>query len=415
MSVRKRTWKTGKGEEKTAWVVDYVDMTGARRLKTFAKKKEADAFSATASVEVRAGTHVADSASITVEKAGAFWIATGEADGLERSTIAQRKNHLAKYVVPLLGKTLVSKLTVPLVRKFEDDLREQGTSAAMIKKVVVSLGSIIADAQERGLATKNPVRDMRAKRGGSKRRVEARQKRKLVVGVDIPTPAEVRALLNAVAGRWRPLLITAVFTGMRASELRGLRWQDVDLEKRVVRVRQRADEFGQIGAPKSEAGERDIPLPPIVVNTLKEWRLACPRRQTGRTDDAGQPVTELYLVFPNGAGNVENHKNILRRGLEPALVKAGVSVPSGETDKDGQPIMAAKYGGLHALRHFHASWLINRPRDGGLGLPLKVVQERMGHASITMTADVYGHLFPRADDADELAAAESALLGSSAT
>ncbi|CAA0096934.1 Tyrosine recombinase XerC [Starkeya nomas] len=414
MSVRKRNWTTAKGEEKTAWVVDYLDTKGTRRLKTFAKKKEADAFAATASVEVRAGTHVADSASITVEKAGAFWIATGEAEGLERSTIAQRKNHLTKYVVPLLGRTLVSKLSVPVIRKFEDDLREQGTSAAMIKKVVVSLGSIIADAQERGLATKNPVRDMRAKRGGSKHRIEARQKRKLVVGEDIPTPAEVRALLNVVAGRWRPLLITAVFTGMRASELRGLRWQDVDLEKRQIRVRQRADEFGQIGAPKSEAGERDIPLPPIVVNTLKEWRLACPRRQTGK-GDAGEPVTEPHLVFPNGAGNVENHKNILRRGLEPALVKAGVSVPTGETDKNGQPIKVAKYGGLHALRHFHASWLINRPRDGGLGLPLKVVQERMGHASITMTADVYGHLFPRVDDADELAAAESALLGSNAT
>ena len=72
---------------------------------------------------------------------------------------------------------------------------------------------------------------------------------------------------------------------------------------------------------------------------------------------------------------------------------------------------SAKYKGLHALRHFYASWCINRRVDGGLELPLKVVQARLGHASIQMTADTYGHLFPRGDDGSELAAAEKAFLG----
>ena len=72
--------------------------------------------------------------------------------------------------------------------------------------------------------------------------------------------------------------------------------------------------------------------------------------------------------------------------------------------------MKAKYTGLHALRHFYASWLINRKEEGGLGLPPKVVQERLGHSSITMTYDRYGHLFPRGDDAEEIDAAERALL-----
>ena len=74
---------------------------------------------------------------------------------------------------------------------------------------------------------------------------------------------------------------------------------------------------------------------------------------------------------------------------------------------------SAKYTGLHALRHFYASWCINRRVDGGLELPLKVVQARLGHASIQMTADVYGHLFPRGDDGSELAAAERAFLAGS--
>jgi hypothetical protein len=71
---------------------------------------------------------------------------------------------------------------------------------------------------------------------------------------------------------------------------------------------------------------------------------------------------------------------------------------------------AGIFGLARAARHFYASWSINRKLDGGLELPIKVVQGRLGHASITMTADVYGHLFPRGDDADELAAAEQAFL-----
>jgi integrase len=214
-----------------------------------------------------------------------------------------------------------------------------------------------------------------------------RDSRKLGIGVDIPTPAEIGSILGAAKGRWRPFLVTAIFTGMRASELRGLRWPDVDLKVGTVTVRQRADIFNAIGAPKSRAGERTIPIGPFVVNTLREWKMVCPRGP-------------LDLVFPNGAGNVESLANIVTRVLQPVQVTAGV------VDADGK----AKYTGMHALRHFYASWCINRKADGGLELPAKMVQARLGHSSITMTMDVYGHLFPSDDDGAELAAAERALL-----
>jgi integrase len=71
--------------------------------------------------------------------------------------------------------------------------------------------------------------------------------------------------------------------------LRGLRWQDIDFKKAELHVRQRADKFRKIGPPKSEAGERIVPLPPMVVATLREWRLACPNGTLG-------------LCFPNGKG-----------------------------------------------------------------------------------------------------------------
>jgi integrase len=178
--------------------------------------------------------------------------------------------------------------------------------------------------------------------------------------------------------RWRPLLSTAALTGLRASELRGLRWEDVDLQTHELYVRQRADKFGQIGSPKSAAAHRAVPFGQTVATMRKEWKLACPKGQLG-------------LVFPNGAGNIEDLGNIDKRGFQPAQVAAGLTVGG-----------KAKYTGLHCLRHFYASWCINPEEQGGLGLPPKVVQERLGHSSITMTYDRYGHLFPRGDDAKRL-------------
>ena len=398
MSVRKRTWTTAKGVEKEAWVVDYVDRSkgGQRRLKTFEKKKDATAFAAQASVEVRAGVHTADSASMTIAEAGKLWIQTGEAKGLERATLAAYREHVELHIKPYLGSVKLSQLSAPMVREFEDKLARgdmpdgagaEPRSPAMVRKVRVSPSSLLSDAQERGLVSRNVVRELRRTRHrGAERRAERREKGKLKVGVDIPTREEIKALVTTAKGRWRPILLTAIFCGLRASELRGLRWSDVDLDKRELHVRQRADRYSAIGKPKSESGERTVPLTPIVVNTLREWRLACPN-------------SDLGLVFPTGAGNVENHSNIMHRGLGPTLISAGV------TTADGRP----KFG-LHAFRHFYASWCINRRADGGLELPAKVVQERLGHSSIVMTMEVYGHLFPRGDDSEELTAAERSLL-----
>jgi integrase len=86
-----------------------------------------------------------------------------------------------------------------------------------------------------------------------------------------------------------------------------------------------------------------------------------------------------------------------------------LSVDTGKKDEDGNPIVLPKYTGFHALRHWYASWCINRKADGGLELTAKAVQTRMGHSSIQVTFDTYGHLFPAADEGAEMAAAELAL------
>jgi integrase len=385
VSVRKRTWKSPSGELKEAWVVDYVDQQGDRHLKTFAKKRDADAHHAIVGVAVRTGIHTADSKSVTVARAAELWLESCEAAGLERATLTGYQQHAALHITPILGTLRLSQLTVPLVRGFEDRLRQDGRSPSMVRNARRSLGAILADAQERGLVAQNVVYSMRKYRRA--RRADGNGK--LKIGIDIPAPAEVRAVISKLvtAGRYRALLLTAIFTGLRASELRGLLWVDVDLKRGEIHVRRRADRYGKFGRPKSEAGERTVPLPPMLLAALREHRIASPQNEPG-------------LVFPNARGGVEHRNAIIERGFHPAQIAAGI------VDQHG----GAKYKGLHSLRHFYASWCINRKVDGGLELPLKVVQTRLGHASIQMTADTYGHLFPRGDDGSELAAAEKAFL-----
>jgi integrase len=378
MSVRKRTWTTTTGEQKEAWIVDYTDQNGQRHIKTFDRKKDADAHHAGVNVDVGRGVHTPENRSITVAEAADNWIRYVELEGRERSTIAQYRQHVDQHITPRIGREKLAKLTAPRINVFRDDLLKE-LSRPLARKVLTSFKAILKDAKRRGNVAQNVAADVSIA-------ADRRGNGKLKVGVDIPTPAEIRAILEAAKGRWRAFLIVAAFTGLRASELRGLRWADVDLKRGELHVHQRADRWGKMGHPKSETSERTIPIGPFVVNTLKEWKLAGPK---GKLD----------LVFGNGTGNVENHGNIIQRGFWPTQIAAGV------VDHEGKP----KYSGLHALRHFYASWCINRRADGGLELPIKLVQQRLGHASIVMTSDVYGHLFPSRDDGAELAAAEQAL------
>ena len=184
----------------------------------------------------------------------------------------------------------------------------------------------------------------------------------------IPTKAELKLLIDRAPDRWRPLIVVAIFTGMRISELRGLRWSDVNLDAGVIHVTQRADQYGAIGSPKSKAGTRDIPLVPLVVNTLKQ----CPR--------SGE------LVFTNTQGNQLFYSNFHKFAWKPLVKACGLDYE------------------FHSLRHAAASLFIE------LGWAPKRIQAVMGHSSITMTFDRYGHLFPQDDVCEDIKRLEAAVV-----
>ena len=411
MSIRTRTWKTESGEERSAYVVQYSiaekDNRGKRKrvIKTFDRMSDARDFHAQVHVDLKRGTHTPNSQSVTVEAAGNLWL-DGCAD-LERTSRDQYNQHLTYHILPYLGAVKLSTLTLAVVREWQDKLRNgvpapgqraaEPRSASMVRKVTTSLSSLLADALERGKVGHNVVRSMATKR---RNKVERRQKQKLVVGRDIPEPIEIDALLQkTVDDRWRAFFLTAIRCGLRASELRGLRWQDINFKKSEIQVCQRADRYGEIGNPKSADSQRTVPVLPKTLAALQTWKLQCPKLDGRRN-----------LVFPNGNGHVEQHANIIDRGLIPAWVQAGVTAPVLDDDgrptfdDDGKPVITAKYTGLHSLRHYFASWCLARP-PVGMGLNLKEVSVRIGHSSIQITADTYAHLLPR-DDTKYLAAAE---------
>ena len=362
-SVRKRV--QGK---KVTWLVDYFDQQGKRRNKTFAKEKDAKEWRDRIAVEIKDGVHTPEASSITVAEAGELWLAQGKTDALEHGTLKQYRQHLDLHIAPFTGRVKLAHLSPAHVQRLRDKLIEEGRSRDMARRVVVSLGALLASAMSYGKVARNVVHDAARLRKRRDRKLDGRHDRRLEVGVDIPTKDEIRAMLNAAEGRWRPLIVTAVFTGLRASELRGLTWNDIDFTAETLTVRQRADLWNVIGSPKSAAGKRTVPLAPIVVNTLKEWRLACPKG-------------EHNLVFPNTLGGIERLETIRIFGLGPLQFKAGIT-----TDRRDP-----KYG-LHSLRHAAASLFIEE------GWSAKRVQTVIGHSSIQMTFNVYGHLFPSPDD-----------------
>lgn len=388
-SVRKRTWTTDTGVVKAAWQVDYRDPSGKRRAKQFDRKKDADAFATTTSYDVSRGIHTADSQSITVAKAGENWIIRGEREGLEASTLAAYAQHVRKHIDPFLGAKKLNKLTRPMIEEFRDQLLDSGRSRAMAKRVLRSLFAIVKEAQRLGFVAKNVVDGVTVKRSG-------RERSKATP----PSKSEIRTLILA-AENARPMdasmLLLLVFAGLRASELRALPWRNVDLKRATITVDQRADFRNVIGPPKSASSFRTIPVPPTVVTALRKWKLRCPKSHLG-------------LVFPSQEGTPIFHANLVLGFQEPLQLGAGITrertrLGKVTLDLDGKPVREGVYS-LHDFRHAAASlWIEQRVAP-------KKVQTWMGHHSIQVTFDTYGHLFAALDDdAETMASLEAGVLG----
>jgi integrase len=174
--------------------------------------------------------------------------------------------------------------------------------------------------------------------------------------IEILSPPEIERLLAKSSRRYRLAFLTCVLTGLRAGELWALRWSDIDWNALQINVSQSLWR-GQIQTPKSRSSFRKVDIPEQLAHGLKKWRLIFPQNK-------------LDLVFSTRNGKPVCHDNVVKRYFNPALKRAGL-----------------RHVCFHSLRHTNASIRI------AAGQNIKYIQNQLGHSSIKITLDVYGHLF----------------------
>ncbi len=275
------------------------------------------------------------------------WLSDAEARGLRDSTLRSYRQIARSYVIPHLGHLRVLSLTRANVKSMLDAM--DGTGARTRQLAYIVAKSALAK-HVRSDAYENPF----PSRGGV--RVKRREMR-------VWSEAEVRSFLGALDGdRLVTMYRLALDTGMRQGELFGLRWGDVGSDHVVVRASldQRSR---KIEGPKTATGRRKVLVQPSIIADLALYK----ERQKGAEIAVGADS----LVFTTPTGEALHSSNVQRRSFVPLMQKAGV-----------KPIR------FHDMRHTSATLALGR------GVPVKVVSERLGHASIRITLDTYAHVLP---------------------
>ncbi|MEA2827706.1 MAG: hypothetical protein QOG43_2145 [Actinomycetota bacterium] len=335
------------------WRARYRDPSGRSRSRTFGTKAEAQRFLNGVGADMQRGQWV-DPALGTTKLA--HWVEEflRTAHDLDPSTRATYERDLRRYVLPRFGDTAMCKIRKLDVRAWINDELGEGLAASSVHRHFRTLRRVLNVAVEHELLARSPCV------GLSGPRVEATEMRFL-------NAEEVRRVAEELPQQFRTLVYTAAYTGMRWGELIGLRRGSVDLAAPAITVVEQLvilDGSWVRKTPKTAAGRRRITLPAFLAELLAVQL----EERAGPGPDG--------LVFPNRAGNPIHPSSFNGNHWKPAKERAGIEGVR-----------------FHDLRHTAVAMAIAE------GAHPKTIQARMGHASVQITLDRYGHLFPELDRA----------------
>lgn len=336
----------------SGYQVRYRDPNGRQRARNFGRKTDATRFAASVETDKIRGDWLDPRLGrVTFAEWADEWL--GQLSHLKPKTQLDYGVTLRRHVLPALGTTPVAAIDRSAMKRFTSDMTAEGAGPDTIRLAVQVARHVLSVAVEGGALKANPATALRL----------ARPRRPEMLYLD---PAQVQALADAIVRPYGTLIRFAAYTGLRAGEIGALRVKRIDFVRHTVEVAESvSDVAGEliVGATKTYAN-RHVPLPALLLDELREYL----------GERAGDREA---LVFTAPLGGQLRHGNFYRTAFKPAVRAAGLP----------------ERLRFHDLRHTYAAFCIASTADP------YAVMKRMGHSSITVTYDTYGHLFPERDAA----------------
>ncbi|MGG4494142.1 tyrosine-type recombinase/integrase [Brevibacillus reuszeri] len=365
--------------KKNPWYYQFYtgEIRGGKRERIkkrgFRTKKEAEKAMAEAQAAVNKGEYLEPSKMAFRDYLN-DWLKTKR--NLGEQTADLYDSYLRTHIVPSLGHIPLAKISALDIELFLDGLHKKGLAAATIKRIFSVVNAALNAAQLKDLVPKNVANKVE--------KPQASRRRDLIVW----EPEFVSSFLLTTYNdsRYWIAIYLAVMTGMRQGEILGIRWSDIDFENKTVHIQQTVTKKRQIkSGAKTKGSVRSVALSPETLEMLREHRKLI-----------------LSERLKHGA-DYKNHDLVVCTQFGgPVTSRAIQKVWDSFIKKTNAPKIT-----FHDLRHTHASLLIKQ------GVHIKVISERLGHSSVSITLDLYGHLMPNMQE--EAAAGLDALIKPTAT
>jgi integrase len=347
------------------WRARWRDANGRQKAKTFKRQADAKAHLDAVLTDLRRGVLVPNADGMTVQRWSEIWL--DGARNLGRGGRDTYTRDLDRHILPALGSVDLDRLTHHAVDAYLTDELQAGLAPSTVHRHYRTLHRLCRVAVDRGLLARNPCTLVEPPR------IPRTEMRFL-------TAAQVGKLADVIGARYRAWVLVAAWGGLRWSETVGLQRRHIDgtritVEGQLVR---RADGEWERAQPKTSAGRRAVALPAFAAAELAH-----------HLEQFIPPAVD-HLVFTNGKHNPMSGSSFTGNVFKPALRRAGLD-----------PAIR-----IHDLRHTAVALCI------AAGAHPKAIQSRMGHASISVTLDRYGHLY---GDIDEKLAVDLDRLGGRAS